>query len=415
MLPTKSNTEQGCSPVSSNCVVWQGPNISCINLCTGDSVSDVVYKLGMEVCALQAQLNLTDMDFACLVSSAVGTPEPEHTLQAVLELLINKVCDVDAIINAFQQNDGTINIDFPVAIPSDAMCFVTNDVNGDPVFNLAHSVFTKNIARKVCALVTLTNQHSSILTNHETRIISLENFDAVSNDLMVTPTCVLPPNIEVSVATGFEALEQQFCNLRSITGMPTALSASLTYQCQGLAQEAALNQTGTMSSLPGWKSPVSTVSDAITNMWLTMCDMRAAVKDIVINGGTGGGTNGGFNCSLVIVDFTVVTNEARTSATIYFSGLTSIADDVNDCTAQGAKITFTDSNGGKYISYVNVTSNKTNTNGVPFVLSGLNPALNYTVLLEACFIKNGSQCQKVVTKTAPVNCSIVTNVSATFV
>lgn len=415
MLPTKSNTEQGCSPVSSNCVIWQGPNISCINLCTGDSVSDVVYKLATEVCALQAQLDLTDMDFACLVSSAVGTPEPEHTLQVALELLIGKVCDVEAIINAFQQNDGTINLDFAVAIPADAMCFVANDVNGDPVFNLAHSVFTKNIARKVCALVTLTNQHTSILTNHETRLIAVEAYEAAAADLMVTPTCVLPANVDVTITTAFEALEQQFCSLRSITGMPTALSASLTYQCQGLAQEAALSQTGTMSALPGWKSPVSTVSDAITNMWLTMCDMRAAVKDIVINGSTGGGTLAGFNCSSVIVDFTVVTNEARTIATVYFSGLTSIADDINDCTSQGAKITFTDSNGGKYISYVNITANKTNTNGVPFTVTGLNPALNYTVLIEGCFTKNGSQCQKVVTKTAPVSCSVVTNVTATFV
>lgn len=415
MLPTKSNTEQGCSPVSSNCVIWQGPNISCINLCTGDSVSDVVYKLGTELCALQAQLNLTDMDFACLVSSAVGTPEPEHNLQTALELLINKVCDIEAIINAFEQNDGTLNLDFSIAIPSDALCFVTNDVNGDPILSLPHSVFTKNIAKKVCALTTVTSQHTSVLTNHEGRIRTLETAEAASNDLMVTPTCVLTPNVDVSVTTAFEALETQFCNLRAITGMPTALSASLTYQCQGLAQETALSRNGTMSSIPGWKTPVSTVADAVTNMWLTMCDMRAAVKDIVINGGGGGGTLSGFNCSTVIVDFTVVANEARTTATVYFSGLTTIPDGVNDCTAQGAKITFTDSNGGKYISYVNVTANKTNTNGVPFTLTGLNPALNYTVLLEACFEKNGSQCQKVVTKTSPVNCSVVTNVTATFV
>lgn len=414
MLPTKSNTEQGCSPVSSNCVIWQGPNISCINLCTGDSVSDVVYKLGIELCALQAQLNLTDMDFACLVSSAVGTPEPEHNLQTALELLIGKVCDIEAIINAFEQNDGTLNLDFAIAIPSDALCFVTNDVNGDPILSLAHSVFTKNIARKVCALSTLTSQHTATLTNHEARIRVLETYEAASQDLMVTPTCVLPANVDVSVTTAFEALEVQFCNLRSITGMPTALSASLTYQCQGLAQEAALSQTGTMSSLPGWKAPVTTVSDAITNMWLTMCDMRAAVKDIVINGG-GGSSLSGFNCSSVIVDFTVVPNEARTTATVYFSGLTTIPDGVTDCTTQGAKITFTDSNGGKYISYVNVTANKTNTNGVPFTLTGLNPALNYTVLLEACFDKNGSQCQKIVTRTAPVSCSVVSNVTATFV
>ena len=37
-----------CSPISSNCVIWQGPDIPCIKLCTGDTVSDVVAKLATD-------------------------------------------------------------------------------------------------------------------------------------------------------------------------------------------------------------------------------------------------------------------------------------------------------------------------------------------------------------------------------
>ena len=33
-----------CSPISSNCIVWQGPDIPCIHLCTGDTISDVVNR-----------------------------------------------------------------------------------------------------------------------------------------------------------------------------------------------------------------------------------------------------------------------------------------------------------------------------------------------------------------------------------
>lgn len=362
---------------------------------------------------MKAQLDLSEVDFACLVSSAIGTPEPEHNLTTAITLLINKVCDINDIINAFENNDGSVNLDFAVQIPANAMCFVKDDINGDPRYSLPHSELTKDIAKKVCALVTLINQHSSTLTNHESRIVALESVETASTDLMVTPVCVLPSSPDVSVAVAYEALEQQFCNLRSITGMPTALSAALTHQCQGLAQENALSMNGTMSAIPGWRSPVSTVADAMTNLWLTVCDIRAAVKDIALNGG--GGNVSTLNCSSIIVDYTVVTNEARTTATIFFSGLTTIPDGVNDCTAQGAKVTFSDSNGGKYIGYVNVTSNKTNTNGVTFTLTGLNPALNYTVLLEGCFDKAGTQCQKVVSKTAPVACSVVSNVTATFV
>ena len=38
-----------CSPISSNCVVWQGPDIPCIQLCTGDTVSDVCISYGYRV------------------------------------------------------------------------------------------------------------------------------------------------------------------------------------------------------------------------------------------------------------------------------------------------------------------------------------------------------------------------------
>lgn len=414
MIPTNSNTAaQGCSPVSSNCVIWQGPNITCINLCTGDSVSEVVYKLATEVCAMKAQLDLSDVDFDCLVSSAIGTPEPEHNLTVAITLLVNKVCELNDIVNAFQNNDGSINLDFAVAIPSTASCFVKEDINGDPVFSLPHSEFTKDISKKVCALNTLVNQHTGTLSNHESRIIALETYEAASQDLMVTPICVLPTSPDVPITTAFESLEQQFCNLRSITGMPTALSAALTFQCQGLGAEKAFSTTGTMSSIPGWKAPVTTVADALQNMWLTLCDMRAGLKDIAINGG--GTAVAGFNCSSIIVNFSVATNEERTQATVFFAGLVTIPDGVTDCTSQGAKITFTDSANNKSIQYVNVTANKTNTLGTTFTLTGLNPALAYTAVLEGCFSKDGSQCSKVVTKQVPVSCQVVTNVTAVFV
>ena len=41
-----------CSPISSNCVVWQGPDISCLNLCTGDTISDVVAAMATELCTI---------------------------------------------------------------------------------------------------------------------------------------------------------------------------------------------------------------------------------------------------------------------------------------------------------------------------------------------------------------------------
>jgi len=54
-----------CSPISSNCVIWQGPDIPCIKLCAGDTISDVIFKLATELCTVLDTLNVTNYDLSC--------------------------------------------------------------------------------------------------------------------------------------------------------------------------------------------------------------------------------------------------------------------------------------------------------------------------------------------------------------
>ena len=52
MIPTNNNNNTGCNPISSNCVIWQGPDIDCgsnFKICNGDTVSDVVANLAAEL------------------------------------------------------------------------------------------------------------------------------------------------------------------------------------------------------------------------------------------------------------------------------------------------------------------------------------------------------------------------------
>jgi len=61
MISTNSNCndkKRGCITTSSECVIWQGPNIECIDLCTGDSISTVVATLANELCALLNQFDV---------------------------------------------------------------------------------------------------------------------------------------------------------------------------------------------------------------------------------------------------------------------------------------------------------------------------------------------------------------------
>jgi len=77
-----------CTAQSSDCVVWDGPEIPCIALCPGDTITKAVYILALRVCALEAQLDISNYDIQCI--STVGTPK---NFQEMISFLITKVCN----------------------------------------------------------------------------------------------------------------------------------------------------------------------------------------------------------------------------------------------------------------------------------------------------------------------------------
>ena len=44
------NLSKDCIPQSSDCIIWQGPDIECLDLCYGDNITTVLYKLALLVC-----------------------------------------------------------------------------------------------------------------------------------------------------------------------------------------------------------------------------------------------------------------------------------------------------------------------------------------------------------------------------
>lgn len=59
MKPTNFK-DQNCESKSSDCIIWSGNKIDCINLCPGDSVSWAIYTLAMRLCELEDQFKLSN-------------------------------------------------------------------------------------------------------------------------------------------------------------------------------------------------------------------------------------------------------------------------------------------------------------------------------------------------------------------
>lgn len=409
MLPTKSNTvEQGCSPVSSNCVVWQGPNIPCINLCNGDTVSDVVYKVAAQLCAIKDELDLSDLDLSQLLTfcSSVGPAPTTKTLSTVLDFIIDKIdCLADLIPGG---SPGSSYTEPTLALP---VCLqYINPANGQTVTQLIHNQYTLRLGTQFCTLKTTVDQHTSQISNLTSRVTVLENAPAVTLP-QVTPQCILPA-VPTAMDVVLDELEAQYCSLRSVIGNNTQITAATAQQCASLNGSNALSQAGIMSNLTGWNSSVTNMAQAFQNLWITVCDMRAAMADLK-------NCCSQVDCSQFILNYDASVNNNRTEVTLDFNPGTIIPSGFVNAVA-GSTVVISDGTTSKSftIDLVSLAGAGTYTAvvaGGSVVGAALNTSQPYIVTVNGNVTKNGQSCSKTVSKTISVPCPIITNVIATLV
>lgn len=405
MKPTSSNLNGSstCVPISSQCVIWEGPDISCIGLCKGDTVTDVVYNLAQQVCAAQTAADLSDLDLTCLVNVCQATPEPEKNLASVLDLLINKVCCLSDIVSGLPTEqdpytEPTLNL---------PACLQYTNQLGQTVTQLLHSDTTRLLAQKICELNNTVTGHTTQLQNLEDRVSDLENATSPA-ETTITPTCVLPAT-PATVATVVVELEKQFCQVKTILGTNTQLTTAISKQCPDLNGANALSSDGLMSGLSGWNSTVTNIAQMLQNMWLTICDMRNAVEAVQNCCKP--------DCSAIIIDFTVQLTDSGAGANLYFSPSVIPAGFMN-C-GSNSLLTVTDGIGGQFMTEIDLVGAANSTQPLAINFNGtLNPNLTYTFKLESCLTDGLITCEKVTFKTAQsaqLACGIPSNLNITII
>jgi hypothetical protein len=331
MLPSKSNNKENCSPTSSNCVVWQGPNISCINLCTGDSVSDVVYKLAEEICALKDNAGISDVDLTCLVTACQNTATPSKTLANILQLLIDKVCcisekvdDLPPPVDPYLEPE----LDFPIC----------NAFSGFPS-DVLHHEYTLLLAQKICSMYDDIATNTVNIAAHEVRIDGIE---AIIPTLMVKmnlDSCL--SNTTIPLQTLLVNLEDAFCRTNDALGDAAALTTVLSKACVTSSTKALSDSSQTMGTLyPAWVATPTNLAQSMGNLWLTVCDIRAAVKLIQ-------DTCCKVDCEDIIIDFTSTWDTSDT-LNLFFYPKSVLGATFYDCNQpSGNLLTLTDGNGAE--------------------------------------------------------------------
>jgi hypothetical protein len=269
-----------CSPTSSNCVIWQGPDIPCIKLCAGDTISDVVFKLATELCAVLDTLNVTNYDLSCFNLVACGP----NDFQALIQFLIDRICALETEVNLLGDpatNGSTTTKSDPLVTV--APCFV---VGGVTVMTV--SEYAQAIGVKVCSLISDITILTNSVTNLDIRVTALESAP--------TPTFTLPSistgclasymsgatsaTIDLILNTLLNNSTIGYCALISATSLPANLLAAVATQCITGSDPSLSNPGDTFTSAYGpysgfgtWQNSPVTVADAINNLWIAVCDI----------------------------------------------------------------------------------------------------------------------------------------------
>lgn len=419
MKPIRSNSQiETCSPISSNCIVWQGPDLPCISLCNGDSISDVTYKIAVEVCALKEDLGLSDIDLTCLVQVCQTTPEPTKTLSNILKLLITKVCCLSDIVENIP-NPGTPYVEPTLNLPN---CLQYSSGTGGTVTELILSQYVLRVATFLCEL----NQYVRVtqdgaISSLDGRVTALEN---APDPIPQISSCLFGSLQDVDVV--LEELEQQFCDYKVSLGSIANITTATGQQCADLNNASQLTKREPMANLSGWINNVQNLAQSINNLWLTVCDIRGAVSLIQSSCCS-------INCDDIVVDFDYTWIDEFT-INAFFIPKTNLPAGFWDCAPLGNLYRIEDANGNiKEVQILLRAENPTDqtgaltnptyiSSGYPIVLtpSALQTTTGLTITANLCFTNGDVTCIKCFTKTIGpyVNtecCTITSSVTNTIV
>jgi hypothetical protein len=264
-----------CSPTSSNCVIWQGPDLDCIKLCKGDTISDVIANLATELCTVMDQLSITNYDLSCF--ELVGC-KPE-TYQELLQFLIEQICLAQGLSSTSTSTDGKTN-DVLITV---APCFI---VNGITVMTLIDYVTA--IGLRICSIIdqiaiinNTLNELDIRITNLETAIIPTYTLPDIPADCILAPGSY-PLDEVLNALMNNDTLG--YCALLDATGTPASLISSILTQC--ITNSDLQLSTGTAYSTnvnwnSNWNTTDVTVAASLRNIWVVLCDMYSYLEDVI--------------------------------------------------------------------------------------------------------------------------------------
>lgn len=287
------SNRENCPKISTACVIWQGPNIPCIDLCAGDAIDEVVFKLATYLCELSKNIfDIENVNFTCLLPPDVPKEDIPTNLEQLIQTIINYSCGVEAVglrsaLLSGARVVGESSSSEPIIELPDGIAYF--DENGDYITVLEQSKYIRVAATKLAETIVLINKTQGRIFNAENAIKSLENTvqklqtNSSTSDIYVVSQCASSgtPGQQVLIQDAFTVFERNYCNLTSVIGTTTTLYNGINSQIANLPNLPQLMNGGLqMKAIPKWSTSVNNIGASLTNLWLTISDMRSKIIEI---------------------------------------------------------------------------------------------------------------------------------------
>ena len=265
-----------CSPVSSNCVIWNGPDLDCIGISTGDSISEVTESIAKEICSIIDSLSITSYDLSCF---KLGNCQPSD-YKELIQFILDKVCELNNIgtVSSSSSSEDVDNVlDTEVEVAS---CFYEqNMATKDIQTSMTIKNYVLTIGSRLCNLVSSVSVNTNEVSELRSIVNELVEGESDPTDMPEAESYYINPGNSIALDSFVQYLEKDLYPLKEVLGEPSdILTASINSTNDISVLPQLQEDSRKMNELNGWVSQVSTLAECINNMSLVIKDIRNTVS-----------------------------------------------------------------------------------------------------------------------------------------
>lgn len=261
-MKPKNRYITGCtSSTSSDCITWNGPDISALGIEHGMSVTEVEHLLACKVLEISEGLDVSSIDLSCLIDQSNVSADNKN-VKLVLQLLLDNQCSLKELIDSI---DGSGSGD--VSLNLNLRCLKKfDDFDNEIPQDLNQTL--QSIVNQVCTNKDDITGIKADINNLQDQIDNLPDPPAPYTEPVISTCSATSKPLSQAVVL----LGNDFCNYKTSIGTPSQIQGALAQQCENL--------NNSLGSEIGWNIAPQNLAQSFSNLWIAYCNLLNRVAAI---------------------------------------------------------------------------------------------------------------------------------------